>query len=204
MAASARRSHCDFIGVASRRNYRAAIGSGRDLVLDLYGAAIAAATGRETIPQAHWEQVRVYLPNRQRAKVIESGEFHRTDAVRADRIYPEELARRRGKLVMTFRESMSRELEKAGCLLEAHAVWSMWPGYLEEPSGQRLMAFLDRHGLGMTVHHTSGHAFIPDLQKLVAALAPRCVVPIHTFGSDRFPELFHRTEPHPDGEWWEV
>jgi ribonuclease J len=49
--------------------YRAAIRSGRDLVLDLYGAAIAAATGRETIPQAHWERVRVYLPNRQRAKV---------------------------------------------------------------------------------------------------------------------------------------
>jgi ribonuclease J len=184
--------------------YRAAIGSGRDLVLDLYGAAIAAATGRETIPQAHWERVRVYLPNRQRAKVIESGEFHRTDAVRADRIYPEELVQRRGELVLTFRQSMSRELEKAGCLPDAHAVWSMWPGYLEEPSGQKLRAFLERHGLGMTVHHASGHAFIPDLQRLVAALAPRCVVPIHTFGSDRFCEFFPRTERHADGEWWEV
>jgi hypothetical protein len=30
------------------------------------------------------------------------------------------------------------------------------------------------------------------------------VVPIHTFGSDRFPELFPRTERHADGEWWEV
>jgi ribonuclease J len=66
------------------------------------------------------------------------------------------------------------------------------------------MAFLGRHGLGMAVHHTSGHAFIPDLQRLVEALAPRCVVPIHTFGSDRFPEFFPRTEPHPDGEWWVV
>jgi ribonuclease J len=114
------------------------------------------------------------------------------------------MARRRGELVMTFRQSMSRELEKAGCLPDAHAVWSMWPGYLEEPSGQKLMAFPGRHGLGMTVHHKSGHAFIPDLQRLVAALAPRCVVPIHTFGSDRFPEFFPRTELQPDGEWWEV
>lgn len=42
--------------------YRAARRAGRKFVIDLYAATIAAATGRDTIPQAGWEGVRVYLP----------------------------------------------------------------------------------------------------------------------------------------------
>ncbi|MBI5499792.1 MAG: MBL fold metallo-hydrolase [Deltaproteobacteria bacterium] len=184
--------------------YRSAIRSDRDLVLDLYAAAVAAATGRETIPQAHWDRVRVYLPHGQRMKVIQSAEFHRTDAVRPRRIYPEELRERSGKLVTIFRTSMAREMEKAGCLVGAHAVWSMWPGYLREPSGEKLKAFLDRLGIGMTIHHASGHAAVPDLQRLVEAVAPRKVVPIHTSAADRFREFVPSVEQHGDGEWWDV
>ncbi len=184
--------------------YRAAIRSGRDLVLDLYGAAVAAATGRDTIPQASWDRVRIYLPNSQRTKVIESGAFHRTDAVRPRRIYPEELSERPGNLVMIFRTSMAREMERIGCLDGAHAVWSMWPGYLEEPSGEKLKAFLDRLGIGMSIHHASGHAAIPDLQRLVAALAPGKVVPIHCSAGDRFHEFVAGVEQHADSEWWEA
>lgn len=35
--------------------YRAAVRSGQDLVIDLYGAGIAEATGRDTIPRAGWD-----------------------------------------------------------------------------------------------------------------------------------------------------
>src|SRR5713101_1358678 len=152
--------------------YRACVRSGRDLVVDLYTAAIAVATGRETIPKADWERVRVYLPRSQRARVIREQAFDRTDAVKADRIYPEELVTRRGELVMLFRTSMSRELEEIGCLEGARAIWSMWPGYLREESGEQLRAWLDRLGIPMVIHHASGHAFIPDLQRLVRTLAP--------------------------------
>ena len=168
---------------------------------DLYAAA--APRRRETIPQANWDRVRVYLPNSQRTKVIESGEFHRTDAVRPRRIYPEELREKAGKLVMIFRASMAREMEKAGCLEGAHAVWSMWPGYLDELSGQRLKSFLDRLGIGMTIHHASGQATVPDLQRLVAALAPGRVVPIHSSAGERFAEFFGGVERHADGTWFE-
>jgi hypothetical protein len=30
------------------------------------------------------------------------------------------------------------------------------------------------------------------------------VVPIHSFGADRFEDLFEHVEHHPDGEWWDV
>ena len=184
--------------------YKAAIRSDRMLVMDLYTATIAAATGRSTIPQASWDQIRVYLPRSQRVKVIKEHAFSRTEAIRAARIYPEELSPRRAELVMTFRLSMARELESAACLAGASAVWSMWPGYLREPSGKALSAFLHRHGIPLKIYHASGHAFIPDLQRLVEALAPQRLVPIHTFAGDRFAEFFPRVQREPDGVWWDV
>ena len=72
------------------------------------------------------------------------------------------------------------------------------------PQDPRDVAFLERHGIPLAIHHASGHAFIPDLKRLVEALAPHRVVPIHTFAGERFGEFFHRVECHADGEWWEV
>jgi len=184
--------------------YRACLRSARDLVIDLYTAAIVAATGRGTIPRADWDRVRVYLPRSQRARIIREQTFDRTKAVKAHRIYPEELVARRDELVMLFRASMSRELEEIACLEGAQCIWSMWPGYLHNQSGQQLRAWLDGLGVPMVIHHASGHAFIPDLQQLVRALAPRRVLPIHSFGGDRFEEFFPRVELRRDGEWWEV
>ena len=184
--------------------YRACVRSGRDLVIDLYTAAISAATGLDTIPGAAWDRVRVYLPRSQRARIIRDRAFERTEAVKPHRIYAEELVARRGELVMMFRGSMSHELEEMRCLEGAHALWSMWPGYLCQPSGERLRAWLDRLGIPMVIHHASGHAFIPDLQRLVRALAPDRVVPIHSFAGDRFENFFPRVERRRDGEWWEV
>lgn len=184
--------------------YRAARRSDRVFVMDLYAAAITAATGRDTIPQADWDRVRVYLPRSQKHRIVETQAFERTDAVRAKRIFPEELRERSEQLVMQFRISMAKELEAAGCLDGAQAVWSMWPGYLREPSGQRLMAWLDQQGIPLVVHHASGHASIPDLQRLVQAIGPGRVVPIHSAAGDRFTEFFPRVDRQRDGILWEV
>jgi ribonuclease J len=54
--------------------YRAAKRSGRTLVVDLYGATVARAS-RSTIPQPGFDALRVYVPQRQRVRVKQSGEF---------------------------------------------------------------------------------------------------------------------------------
>jgi ribonuclease J len=184
--------------------FRAALKTGRELVLDLYGATIAAATGLATIPQATWDRVRVYLPRSQRARVIKQREFARTDAVRTARIYPEEMRDRASELFMLFRGSMARELDAAECLGGAHLAWSMWPGYLRDEGGVALQAFLHERAISMSMHHSSGHASVPDLRRFVDALRPGRVVPIHTFAGDRFTDLFPRVDRRQDGEWWQV
>jgi ribonuclease J len=185
--------------------YRAARRSGRLLVLDLYGATLARATGRpQTIPQAAWDGVRVFVPRSQRVRVKQARAFELTDAVRAERLYPEQLASLRSQLVLCFRGSMMRELEQANCLDQAAAIWSLWSGYLDQPAGQRLRQWLDRLGIPLTQLHASGHAAVRDLQRLASALAPEQVVPIHTSAPERYPALFERVLLRDDGEWWPV
>jgi ribonuclease J len=184
--------------------YRAAVRAGRDLVIDLYTASIAAATGRDSIPQASWDRVKVFVPFAQRVRVKQAEAFERVNAIRGSRIYPEELSGHPDRLVMTFRPTMAGELERAGCLDGASGLWSMWPGYLDAPDADGLKEFLARHSIPLSVIHASGHAAVDDLQRLAAALEPDRIVPIHTAAPEAYADLFGHAEPHRDGEWWEV
>lgn len=184
--------------------FRAAKRSGRILVLDAYGAAIAAATERQTIPQGSWEGVRVLLPHAQRARIIKAEAFDAIAPFKTHRIYAEELRERASEIVLTMRGSMTRDLDRADCLTGAAAVWSMWAGYLGGDSGQRFTRWLDGHGIALTQLHASGHANVEDLVALATAIAPERVVPIHTSVPERFSELFSNVRQLPDGDHWEV
>jgi ribonuclease J len=184
--------------------FRACIRSGRHLVLDLYAASIAAASGNPNIPKVGFEKLLVYVPQRQRVLVKETGQFDRVSDIKAVRIFPEEVAARAHDLVLTFRASMMAEIERAGCLKGARAIWSMWPGYLEQPTQKRLLKFFEHNGIPLEVHHASGHAYLTDLQRLATAIAPGRVVPIHSFAPSRFQDFFANVEVHQDGEWWDV
>jgi ribonuclease J len=184
--------------------YRAARRAGRELVVDLYGASVAAAA-RPTIPQPGFPNLRVYVPNRQRVRVKTTGEFGRTESIRPVRVFPEELAADPGRFVFHVPSSTVRELVAAGVLgPEGVAVWSLWGGYLTDPSGVALTALLDGQGIPLVHLHTSGHASVPDLRRLVEAVDPKRVVPIHSEAAGRFSALFPRVECHDDGAWWEV
>lgn len=184
--------------------YKAARRAGRVLILDLYGAAIAAATGRATIPQAGWAGVRVFVPHAQRGRLIAQRAFADIDAVARCRIFPEQLGALAPRAIVTMRGSMTRQIEDADCLADAAAVWSMWPGYLEQPSGSRFRSWLEDNEVPLHVIHASGHASVADLQALAAAIAADQVVPIHTTTPHRYAELFDRVTIRKDGEWWTI
>jgi ribonuclease J len=184
--------------------YRACKRAGRTLVVDLYTATMAAATGNENIPQPGFPRLRIYVPNRQRILVKESRQFERVNSVHRHRIYLGEIQEKRDELVMLIQGSTLAELARADCLEGAAAIWSLWRGYLDQPSGARVTRLLDEHAVPLTCLHSSGHAHVEDLQALAAALAPARVVPIHSAAPERFEQLFARVEAHADGEWWEI
>jgi ribonuclease J len=188
--------------------YRATLRADRDLVVDLYTADIAAATGRPSIPAVgdDWPRVHVYAPLRQRVRVKDSGEFDRLDRVRDRRLYAEQLRERASRLVLFGAyQGEIPSLIRDGLLTGGAVVWSMWDGYLGEPSGKRLQAALQSASIPLIQHHTSGHATPADLERLVQALRPDVVVPIHTEAPDAYASTIGElVQPHADGTWWTV
>lgn len=184
--------------------FRAARRAGRTLVVDLYTATVARAAGRASIPQPGFRGLSVYVPQRQRVKVAQTKEFERVAGVANIRMYPEDLATGCGELVYFGTSSTASELVHSGALQGGAVAWSLWAGYLDQPSGQRLAALLAEANVPLVHHHTSGHAYIEDLARLVDAFEPARVVPIHSEAANRFADHFPRVEEHADHEWWEV
>lgn len=183
--------------------HRATRKAGRELVVDLYGATMGRATGNANIPQPGHDGLRVLVPQRQRVRILKEGCFERVNALGRSRIYARQM-RQAGRFVVTLRPNVLRDLERTLDLRAGQVVWSMWEGYLAQESGRPTREFAERHGLPVTQLHASGHATVSDLQRLVAALAPEKVVPIHSEATSRFGEFFPRVERHEDGAWWNV
>lgn len=188
--------------------YRAALRSQRELAIDLYTADVLAASGRDTIPRLGdaWPRVHAYLPLHQRVKVKESRQFSRTTEVAGRRVYEESIAAAPDCWILygAYQRQIPRML-RDGILAGGAVVWSMWEGYLAEPSGQRLQEMLANANVPLIHHHVSGHASVTDLKRLCDALAPDWVVPIHTESPNLYSSTFGRpVRAEGDGEWWTV
>ena len=184
--------------------FRAAKRAGRVLVIDLYTAVVLEATGKDTIPQSDWGGVRVFIPHAQRVQIKKNELFDDRDRHRANRIYPQHLEGLRGRAVMLFRPMTMRDRAVAGVLDGARLTYSMWEGYLKHESTGGVRTWLEENRIPMQVIHTSGHASVADLKRFAAALAPRRLVPIHSFETGRFADFFDNVEQQDDGVWWEV
>ena len=184
--------------------YRATLQTtSRRLALDPYTHAVAAAAVDE-FPRVGSPRTQLYVPQSQPVKIKRNQEFHRVNTLRRHRIFPEHLAAQAKELILVFRASMAKELERAECLSGAEVIWSMWPGYLQEERMTPFTEFLDRNEIPLTVVHSSGHATVEDLQRVAASAGAARVVPIHTNAPERYSGLFDNVEPHQDGEWWTV
>ena len=184
--------------------FRAAKRTGRVLIVDLYTAVVLEATGRDSIPQASWDEVRVYIPHRQRIMIKEKALFNDRDRHGVNRIFPEHLPGLANRAVMLFRPMAMNDRGLQAVLEGAGFTYSMWDGYLKEKSPVMVLKWLERNGIPHSSIHTSGHASVADLKRFAAALTPRILIPIHSFETGRFGEFFENVVYREDGEWWEV
>jgi ribonuclease J len=187
--------------------YRAAKRTGRTLIVDAYAAEVLKATGQDSIPKPvpGWSNLAVFIPHSQRIQLVRKNIAPLVDSYRGFRLWPEQLAEHAPSSVMLFRGWMMRDLDQAKALTGASVFWSQWDGYLGVGSaGAALKADCESRGIPFDVIHTSGHASPGDLKRLAAAIAPKRLIPIHTFERDKFPSLFENVSLHDDGEWIEV
>lgn len=184
--------------------YRACKRTGRTLIIDLYTAEMLRATNNANIPQSDWPGVALYVPQYQRIQIKRSGRFDLLEHHAAHRIFAEQLTTMAPDAALLFRPAMLRDLDQAKCLTGALAIWSQWSGYLAQERGKALTAELAVRGIPLEHAHTSGHASIKDLKRLASAVAPKMLVPIHTFAPQAFPEHFNAVALKQDGEWWDI
>ena len=184
--------------------FKAARGCGRRLVIDLYTAAILEATGNPHIPQSFWEGVNLCVPQKQRIQIKRDQRFALLERHSANRIFPEALGKDPSGFVLLFRPLWMQDLLRARALDKALFIYSQWQGYWDRGDYAQVEVWLKDNGIRMESLHTSGHAAPITLQRLATTLAPRRLVPIHTFERDKYPDLFDNVTIHEDGTWWEV
>jgi ribonuclease J len=184
--------------------YRACKRTGRTLIIDLYTAEILRATNNVNIPQSSWPGVALYVPQYQRLQIKQSGRFDLLEHHEANRIFAEQLTAIAPKSALLFRPAMLSDLDRAKCLYGAFAIWSQWGGYLTQGRGNALKLEFDKRAISLEHAHTSGHASIKDLKRLANAVAPKMLVPVHTFMPEAFSEHFDAVSPKQDGEWWDA
>ena len=81
----------------------------------------------------------------------------------------------------------------------------MWHVYMNQASRQRLRNVLKSANDPLVQHHSSGHATPAYLSRLVQAMKPDVVVPIHTEAHDAYASTIGDiVQPHADGTWWAV
>lgn len=181
--------------------YRAVKRNQKTLVIDLYTAMVLDKLGcvSEHIPQADWDAVRV-LWGFSHYRRIKDYDKRLLCNYSKRKIRWEEMRSRPQDMVILARDNpylrnpMLRKLEPG---VGAKAVYSMWHGYLERTN---LLDVLENRQIKFAEIHTSGHAYVGDLEKLAAALKPRITIPIHTFNPDEFPKLFPNVVQLKDGE----
>ena len=105
--------------------FRAAKRTGRSLIIGIYAAAILAATGRKSIPQSDWDEVKLYVPYWERVRIKKEKLFDDLRLHSKNRIFDKDLPSFRERAVMLFSPSMQRDFGVQSVLEGAQFTYSM-------------------------------------------------------------------------------
>ncbi|MBI1338461.1 MAG: MBL fold metallo-hydrolase [Phycisphaera sp.] len=184
--------------------YKACRRAKRQLILDVYTIHILRATGNEHIPQAGWQDIRVFLPKSQKRRILQDQSFELVNPLKTYRIYPEAFATEADRSVMLFRPSMIRDLDAIEHLKIGRLIVSVWGGYLKNEKNKPLMGWLEQRSIPMDRCHTSGHADANLLGDIRRAFPQALLVPIHGEAPETFARWPDRLLVGNDGEWYEI
>jgi len=104
---------------------------------------------------------------------------------------------------MAVRPSMLNDLRHCG-FSKGLFLYSLWEGYRDSDYQRKFEEFLQQSGFRQKSIHTSGHASIEDIKRVIDGLKPKRVIPIHTLNPELFEGLSSEVELHDDGVGFEI
>lgn len=188
--------------------YRASLRTGKIFAIDFYTANILGCLkdyAKIPYPSENYANIRVFFPYWLCRRITQQGEQELMYRYKGYKITREEISDRSGEIMMMVRPSMLKDLELIKNVEGATFIYSLWEGYLQDDSLQKMMRFIKKKNMKFYQVHTSGHAEIDTLKKVVNKLKPGKIIPIHTFHPDKYSGLFkQKIEQVSDGEVFEV
>jgi ribonuclease J len=181
--------------------YLAAFNTKRTFIVDIYTAHVLdALKDLGKIPHAGgYPNIRVFYPQRLTKKIADENDKSLLYKFKPHQIKKAEISEAPSKYIMLIRNTMISDLRGISNINSGTVIYSIWKGYLSDGTMDRLLKFIDEKHLKLVTIHTSGHASLSTLQKMVAKLKPKKVIPIHTFNPDKYKNLFPNVLEISDG-----
>lgn len=177
--------------------FRACRRTGKILALDFYIANVLKTLspyGQLPYPSKDFPEIKVFFPYRIARMISNKGEKKLLYQFSGYKITKEEISNQIDQIVMTVRPSMQGDLERINNHSGGNFIYSMWGGYRKERRIKEFIDFLIGRGLTEKYLHTSGHADLETLQRMVDILKPKNIVPIHTFEGDEYKNIFPKSK----------
>jgi ribonuclease J len=166
--------------------YRACVKTNRIFVIDPYTAHILDQLKdiSNRIPQYDWgNNMKIFfVPNRYSEKMAEDKSLFK---FKPAKITYSEMQKLKNKIVIKDNYLTRKIFAKKKDITGSKLIYSMWEGYLAEAK-----PFWEKHEIPIIHIHTSGHAYIEELQKFVNAIKPKYIIPNHTFYPEEYERIF--------------
>lgn len=147
--------------------------TGRVFLEDLYTAGILSAIG-DNLPSPGIEGVKVFMTGGDKQfKILQRYSDYKIGKQGIAHL----------DFLMCIRPSMKnylRELNKICSFERGILFYSMWRGYQEREDMKEFLEYMESLGVKIHVLHTSGHADVETIDKLVNRVLPKMIIPVHT------------------------
>jgi len=173
--------------------YRACIRTGKIFVVDVYVATILAElseSGGIPYPSEAFDSLKVMFPYRISKLLADQGNKNMLYRFTSFKVKKEEISIQPDRYVILVRPTMQVDLVLIKGTDRGNFIYSMWEGYKSKPNTRKFLEYFESRGFSFFDIHTSGHSDINTLKKMVETIAPKHIVPIHTFGGSEYRKLF--------------
>ncbi len=141
-------------------------------------------------PSSTFPEIRVFFPFRLAKMILGQGKPMLLYRFSKYKITKNEIRSNPEKIVMIVRPSMQKDIHYLKNIEGGRFIYSMWEGYLQEDKTRVFVDYLASRGLSIHNLHTSGHADEETLKRMVDAIRPKSLVPIHTFNGAAYQKIF--------------
>lgn len=171
--------------------YRAAMQTNRVLCLDLYTAIMLErihSFAKIPYPSDSYANLKVWYPWRLSTLLAKNHGPEILYQFRPWKVERDSIHENPERYIILTKPSYASDIEK----MDLHCglyLYSQWKGYSCQPREQAFREMLIQRDFRVHHIHTSGHATRDDLRRLVKALSPSILIPIHTEKPEEFEGL---------------